>query len=523
MPPIFLSLTLSLITVLSVLFIYLYYYFTRNFNFWKNLGISYVKPLPFVGNLKEVVFLKENIGKALQRIYSEHSDKPYVGIFAFDEPSLLIRDLDMVKNILVKDAQNFLDRSITVDEDVEPLLGKTMFVTKGQRWRRIRVKLTPVFTTAKIKMMLYLVELCGKDLVKYLDKVTADGTPVDVKETMARFTTDVIASCAFGINSNSLKNPDAEFRRHLRNALDFTFIKGLAGLTAFFAPNLKRSLKLKFVDDYTTNYIRNTIWNTVDYREKNEVIRNDFLDSMIEMRNKWKRSVQEDKTPAKSQENDSHFEIDGDEFVAQAFLFLAAGLETSATVLSFALYELALHSEIQQRLRAEMTQVLDKHHGELTYDGIREMSYLDMVVRETLRKYPVLPFLDRRCARDYELPSPSGKETIILPAGTAVYISVVGIQNDPKYFPEGEKFLPERFTEENIKSRPSYTYLPFGEGLRMCMGMRFGLMQVKTGLIHIFSAYEVAPCEETPVPISYDSKSLLLRANGEVPLSFKRL
>jgi cytochrome P450 len=74
-------------------------------------------------------------------------------------------------------------------------------------------------------------------------------------------------------------------------------------------------------------------------------------------------------------------EIDGDKFVGQAFAFLVAGFETSGTTLSYALYELALHSEIQQRLRAEITQVLDKHHGELTYDGIREMSYLDMVVK----------------------------------------------------------------------------------------------------------------------------------------------
>ncbi|KDQ77054.1 Cytochrome P450 6j1, partial [Zootermopsis nevadensis] len=467
---IFNNITLALFTILCYLFIYLYFHFTRNFNFWKKLGVSYVKPLPFVGNLKEVMFLKENVGKTFQRIYNEHSDKPFVGIFAFDQPSLLIRDLDLVKNILVKDAQYFIDRVVTVDENLDPLLGKNMFVIKGQRWRRVRVNLTPVFTSAKMKLMFYLVELCGKDLVKYLDMVTADGYPVDARETMAKFTTDVIASCAFGINSNSLKNPDAEFRRYMRNIFDFSIRRGLAGLTMFFAPNLKRILKLKFVDDDTTNYIRKAVWQTVDYREKNEVIRNDFLDSMIEMRNKWKRSVQEDKIPAKSQENDSHFEIDGDEFVAQAFAFLAAGFETSGTTLSYALYELALHSEIQQRLRAEITQVLDKHHGELTYDGIHEMSYLDLVVRETLRRYPVISFLDRKCVNDYELPSPSGKGTIILPAGTGIYISVVAIQNDPKYYPTPEKFDPERFTEENKHNQPNYTYFPFGEGPRRCIG-----------------------------------------------------
>ena len=89
---------------------------------------------------------------------------------------------------------------------------------------------------------------------------------------------------------------------------------------------------------------------------------------------------------------------------------------------------------------------------------------------ETLRKYPILPFLDRTCFSDYKLPSPSGNGTITLPAGAGVFVSVLGIQHDSQYFPEPEIFDPERFTEENKGSRPKYTYIPFGEGLRMCIG-----------------------------------------------------
>jgi cytochrome P450 family 6 len=92
------------------------------------------------------------------------------------------------------------------------------------------------------------------------------GTPVEVKETMARFTTDVIASCAFGINSNSLKDPDSEFRSYLRNVFELSVEKGLALLTVFFAPNLKSLLRLKFFDDKTSNYVRQTVWSTVEYR-----------------------------------------------------------------------------------------------------------------------------------------------------------------------------------------------------------------------------------------------------------------
>src|SRR5215469_6222516 len=96
------SLTIYLITVATAIFTGLYFYVTRNFKFWQKLGVPYVKPTPFVGNLKECVLLKTTIGEQLQRIYNEHSDKPYVGIFSFDKPSLLIRDLELVKNMLVK-------------------------------------------------------------------------------------------------------------------------------------------------------------------------------------------------------------------------------------------------------------------------------------------------------------------------------------------------------------------------------------------------------------------------------------
>jgi cytochrome P450 len=92
------------------------------------------------------------------------------------------------------------------------------------------------------------------------------------------------------------------------------------------------------------------------------------------------------------------------------------------------------------------------------------------VFTETLRKYPILPFLDRKCVSDYKLPSTTGNGTITLPAGTEVFVSVLGIQHDPQYFPEPKIFDPERFREENKGSRPKYTYIPFGDGLRMCIG-----------------------------------------------------
>jgi hypothetical protein len=152
-----------------------YFYFIRNFNFWKNLGVPYVKPVPFFGNLKECLLQRVHIGKYLKKIYDEHNDKPYVGIFSLDKPSVLVRDPQLVKNILVKDFQNFMDHQISTDEKIDPLWASSVFVKKGQRWREIRTNFTPLFTTGKMKTMFCLVNVCGKDLAACLDKATAEG------------------------------------------------------------------------------------------------------------------------------------------------------------------------------------------------------------------------------------------------------------------------------------------------------------------------------------------------------------
>jgi cytochrome P450 family 6 len=169
------SVTFYVISVIEATLIGLYFYFTRNFNFWHKLGIPYAKPTPFVGNLKECVLLKTTIGKQLQRIYNEHSDKPYVGIFSFDKPSLLIRKPDLVKVILVKKFNTFMDRIVSFEEMVNPIYGNTLPLLKGQTWHNLRTHLTPVFTSRKMKMMFYLVDICSKELADCLGKATAEG------------------------------------------------------------------------------------------------------------------------------------------------------------------------------------------------------------------------------------------------------------------------------------------------------------------------------------------------------------
>lgn len=130
-----------------------------------------------------------------------------------------------------------------------------------------------------------------------------------------------------------------------------------------------------------------------------------------------------------------------------------------------------------------------------------------------------MPVLNRECAKDYKLP---GTNTVI-PRGTPIFIPVGGLHHDPQYYPEPDKFDPERFTEENKAKRHHFAYLPFGEGPRICIGMRFGMMQTRLGLITLIKDYEIKPCAKTEVPLKMDPKSFLTTTLGGIWLHFEPL
>ncbi|RZB40991.1 p450 domain containing protein, partial [Asbolus verrucosus] len=135
-----------------------------------------------------------------------------------------------------------------------------------------------------------------------------------------------------------------------------------------------------------------------------------------------------------------------------------------------------------------------------------------LVITETLRKYPPVSFLTRRCVKDYKVPG----EDVTVEKGTRVVIPVLGIHYDKEYYPDPEKFDPERFNEEKKSSRHSYAHIPFGEGPRICIGMRFGLMQSKVGLTALLRQYKFTVNNKTKEPLKMKVNSFVLAAEGEI-------
>jgi cytochrome P450 family 6 len=111
-------------------------------------------------------------------------------------------------------------------------------------------------------------------------------------------------------------------------------------------------------------------------------------------------------------------------------------------------------------LRNEIEKIVNSDEG-LTYDTLMNMKYLNMVVSETLRKYPVIPMSMRKCTETYRIPN----TLLDIPKGTTVIVPSLSFHHDPSYYPNPMTFDPQRFTDESIKSRPAFTYLPFGESI----------------------------------------------------------
>ncbi|KAK7580557.1 hypothetical protein V9T40_001186 [Parthenolecanium corni] len=153
------------------------------------------------------------------------------------------------------------------------------------------------------------------------------------------------------------------------------------------------------------------------------------------------------------------------DIVANTFAIYLAGFETTSTTLSFCLYELALNQNIQEKVRAEIQQIKEQNGG-LNYNSLQEMTYVDAVIAETLRKYPPAPSVTRQSTEDYLIPETNTR----LPSGTKIIIPIWSIHHDGRHYPNPEVFDPERFTGENKFKQRNGVYLPFGDGPRICFG-----------------------------------------------------
>lgn len=213
------------------------------------------------------------------------------------------------------------------------------------------------------------------------------------------------------------------------------------------------------MDEKNINYFKTLVFDAMKYRVENKIIRPDMIHLLMEAQRK-----SEDDTEGAKKFSD-------EDLLAQCLLFFFAGFETVSVCLCFLTYELCMNPDVQSKLYEEIASVEEQLEGKpLDYDTLVHMKYLDMVVSETLRKWPPAPRTDRFCNADIDLRDESNNAVMSLKKGDVLFIPIIGLHYDPENFPDPTEFRPERFSDENKHEIKPFTYLPFGVGPRNCIG-----------------------------------------------------
>ncbi|PSN36238.1 Cytochrome P450 6k1 [Blattella germanica] len=400
-------------------------------------------------------------------------------------PTLVLRDPEVIKQVLLKDFEYFHQRVFYFKEDKDPLAAN-LFTVGGSRWKTMRTKLNPGFTPSKMRLMFSTMVNTTDQLVYHIESL---GEIVEIKDIFKRFTMDVIASIAFGIETNCLKDSDNDFIRWGNKVFEATPLSGLRNFINFVLPKLASIIYIPFFSKEITDHFCGLVWSTIDYRNKHSIKRNDFMQMLMQLREKG--YIDDDENPSATRNVD---------ITAQAVIFFTAGFETTATSLSFCIHELAMNSSVQARLYDEVCCVLDKHDGNVT-------------------KYPPGAILTRKCCKDFVLP---GSDNVVLEAGTPIIVPILGLHHDPRYFPDPDNFNPERFSEENKNSISPYVYLPFGGGPRNCIAARFAMMEMKVAIAVLLKKYEIQPCSTTVHPLTFDPRAFVLSSISGMFLQFSK-
>ncbi|XP_026479926.1 cytochrome P450 6k1-like [Ctenocephalides felis] len=459
--------------------------------YWQNRGVAVpVPPMIFLGNLGKRLTMRCSFHEMQKELYDEMKEYRYAGYYEGARRLLMLIDEELVRTVLIKDFDYFCDRP-TLDLRDDNYLRHMLISLKGTHWKKVRSVMTPTFSSGKIRAMTELLRHSAKQIVQFLDERDVTGKnehSVDLKDLFGRYAMDIIANCAFGVQCDSLTNPNADF---IQRASHIDEVSIPQRFLIFFVmicwPGLARYVPLNMFHHETLQFLAEVVIQTRKYREldtKNR--RNDFLQLLLDA--------------ASSGTEESAVLSDDRVLVAQALLFMIAGYETSSSALSSTAYELARHPEIQEKVRQET--------AELGHDS----PYLEMVILEAMRLHPTVARLDRSVTAPYELDPSTG---LILQPGDIVSINVIGMHFDERHFPEPNRYDPERFSPEEKAKRSPYVYLPFGAGPRNCIGARFAMLSIRLALSEILRVYEFKVGDKTEIPMKLSTRSLLHKAaNG---------
>ncbi|XP_047370378.1 cytochrome P450 6a2-like [Vespa velutina] len=465
----------------------LYIYCRKIYSYWNRQGIPEVPyPLPIIGHLLPLLLMQKSIPQMVMNWYDRYKNNSMVGYYNGTKPGLLIRDPELIKTILQTNFTNFHENVMKIDKDIDPLFGKNPFFLTGEEWLISRKRLTYAFSSMRLKILSETVREVCKKFDDYLYRKINENERIEfeTKDLSGRFTGEVVANAGFGIEGfcfDDNYNPQSFHEIGMKVFKIDRFQRALQSIM-FFLPFLNNYLKIQLIPNDIDHFFRTIVKQIIEQRREEKEKRNDFFQLMVDL------------------EKSEGLKFDEETLSIHAVSFFIDGYETSSITLSFICFELSIHNEIQEKVRNEIRDVLDKHQGEITYDSLNEMTYLDQVINESQRLNTLLDTMGKICTDGIQLKGADGLTCTVEP-GTKMIIPTRALQRDPKYWNNPEAFDPDRWNKQRKSEINKYCFLPFGEGPRICVGIRMALLQMKAAIVTLLLKYRIERNSRTCYPV----------------------
>lgn len=262
----------------------------RTYSYWKRRGVFQLNPIPIIGDVIDVLLLKQSLGQFYQNLYNEHKNKKYLGFYELVRPTLLVTDPVLIENILVKDFSYFVNRDIPQPNLHKSEVDSGLPQLKDSVWRGVRYKLIPAFSSGKLKLMYQYMRNCAQGIIDNLESQPQD--KADIKEITTMYALDAIGSCAFGIDVRNDVNKNSKFRTMGKQILHLNTFGYYCFLLINMSVKLAEMLGLTLTSGKVGRYFAQMIKDTIKLREESKVKRNDFIDLLLQLRDKGVIEVQ---------------------------------------------------------------------------------------------------------------------------------------------------------------------------------------------------------------------------------------
>ncbi|XP_060108382.1 ultra-long-chain fatty acid omega-hydroxylase [Heteronotia binoei] len=383
---------------------------------------------------------------------------------------------------------------------LKPWLGDGLLLSAGKKWGRHRRMLTPAFHFDILKPYLKIFNQSTNIMHgKWRRLTTAGGVSMDMFQQISLMTLDSLQKCVFSYDSNCQeKSSDyiaailelsslVVHRQHqLLHHFDCLYYLTAEGRRFRQACNTVHSFTADVIQrrQEALSQVGHDAWLC---SKKGKTM--DFIDVLLLAKD----------------ENGQH--LSDEDIAAEADTFMFEGHDTTASGLSWVLYNLARHPEYQDQCREEIQDLLRaRGMEEIEWEDLSQMPFTTMCIKESLRLHPPVTVVSRRCTEDVRLPD--GR---VIPKGTICLVSIYGTHHNPAVWPEPEVYNPYRFDPGTCQQQPPLAFMPFSAGPRNCIGQNFAMSELKVALALTLLRFRVHPDESQTVR---RKPELILRAEN---------